>query len=288
MVKTQVNIFPYTYRLSGIENTASILAKKFSSKNVKDNPIPYSDTCSLIFIVDQYKNDFLYGKFVRFRRDIPNVLDMYTGEVTGLSMDKNKGIIEESHFLMNVKAGIIFAQYNFHALRMFSTPAKFYFDTLFGTDDNSFEPIDNIDTYNDFKKEQKLQKFELGITKANYRKLEKKFNLSALDVFGSIADDEESMLVVEVRRSRKKDSSLNTKQIFELTDGLLRTNKEDIRVLRAESKNEAYNLLKGNLLSYFIEVDFDNRTIYSQQIYNETKKLYDDKITGLRATISKN
>jgi len=278
-----VRIFPYQYRLSGTKNSVSNLQSIFNIKNIASNVIQYSQNISHLLAVEKTKGNFMFGKFMKLRRDAPYIISRIDGTERPIDLDKDEDIEETSHFIWNVKERIIFAEYNHFAIRGFSTPLKLYLDNRFGVNDNIVWPIWDVDTYQKFVNAKTgVKTFKLGVAQLNLDVIERVLDLSISGVLG-ITPDEKNCIKITITKGRGKEF-LSKNKIVKVVDNL-KTKEGALDTLWIEDEEAAYDLVKNSLLYYYAYVGRIGRYINKDEFYGKAFDIFKGSIDEIKRSV---
>lgn len=275
----EVKIYPYQCKLEKTLSTSNFWEDKFHRDEVAQNIVEYNPDTFLVIVVDEISNNFVFGRFLKLRSDTVGIINRRDGSERKIELLDEENIREQSHFIVNTEDGLIFAEYNFQAIRHFSTPLSYYLNKLFDTKNNEVQPLPDSTTFTKLKGEEELNVFKLRVAQENLDYLEKKFNLSTARVLLDIAQDKETTFEIVIKKSRKKGSHLNKDKVLELSEKLKTANVEKLAV---ESEDIFYDLINNNLISFRIIVKTNGRLIDSDDFYFKARNLYDRQIDKLK------
>ncbi|MDD1777477.1 MAG: hypothetical protein LUQ65_04855 [Candidatus Helarchaeota archaeon] len=269
-----------------MKNDVNTLKHIFAIKNVKANIVTFSDDYPLLLIIDQSENDFVFGRFIRLRKTSPPILDLDTATEREIELKISENLAEMSHFVWNVKDKVMFAEYNFHAIRNFGGPLTNYLNHKFNTTKNKVTPMEDFDTYAKFKRDGKpIKTFRLGITQDKLKAFEKRCNISPLITLLKFSADKAGIYEIIVRKDRSKDVQFNKGQVIEAVEHL--KSGDIISSLKVESQDAIYDLLNNNLLHFFVKLETEGKMISDRtQFYDMVKGLYVDNIDSVKENFS--
>jgi len=283
--RTKVRLFPYQYRLSGTENTIPNLISVFDVKNVLNNVITYYAHFSLLLIIDKAEGDFLFGRFLKLRKDAPLILDRMSGKEREIFLTKYEDIEEVSHFVCNVKDSLILAEYNFNAIRCFPTPLKAYLDKKFNVKDNIVIPVEDINTFKKFKDTRKgIKTFSLALAQNKIKELESVLNLSPIRTFFDLSQNNKTQYEITIRKSRGKEQFLDKNKVVMAIEHL-KDKQETLESLEIETEDVVYDLIKNNVLAYYIILEKTERTIDKEEFYKKVKEIYSSHAIEIKGFI---
>lgn len=285
MTRKTVRLFPYTCELSGTENSVDNIKNLFSRENAIEgrNIKKYYDDAYLVMIIEDAENNFLFGRFLKLRDAVPSVFNRSKGTERTIDILSEENIKEQSHFIWNVNDKIIFAEYNYQAIRHFTSPLKFYFDKMFDVNDNIITPIIDKDTFEKLKTESIIKSLKLKVTKDNVNKLEEKFGIK-LRTLVDLARDNRTIFEIIVKKSRVRESSLEKNKVIEISENLKQT-PADLETLQVQTKDTVYDLINNNLLYYFTNLEYSRSILDANEFYRKAKDIYIEKIDNIKAAI---
>ena len=282
----EVKIYPYHYILNGIENESQKIYERFKIENADKNLLEYIKDTYLVLFVDDVDGDFVFGRFFKLRSDSPSIFNRKSHEEKDIDLLDEENIKEESHFIMNTKDSIILAEYNFSAIRMFSSPMTTYLEELLRMKGSQVLPIEDLNAFANLKEEGDILSVFFRITQNSSKSLEEDFNFFALKSLLNLSEDEDTIYEIIIKKSRKKDGKLDKDKIVDMVDNLLKK-KAPIKDMRLETQDLVYDLIKGNLLFYRIDIETDGRNLKSQDFFNKAISLYHRHINKIRTMIKK-
>ncbi|MCK4797258.1 MAG: hypothetical protein KAT05_07735 [Spirochaetes bacterium] len=279
-----VKLHIYQYRLSGTDNTTSNLKDIFNIETITNNIIKYYVHFSLLLVFDRIDGDFLFGRFLKLRKDTPSILNRLSGSERNIELSIEEDIEEISHFICNVNDNIIIAEYNFQAIRHFSAPLKYYLDKIFDANDNLILPVEDKDTSTKFKKTPKgIKSFRIRVAQYKIKELEQSLKLSPLSTLLDLSKNNNTMYDIKVIKSRKKDEFLDRHEVLKTVENL--NGDGGIYTLEAETTDCVYDLINNNLIRYHITLDDGGRRINSEEFYEKVKELYLKYIRDIKESL---
>jgi len=279
-----IKIFPYKYDIEGIGNEPKLWEDKFSKDNVEDNTIEYSRDAFLLLVVDDVSNDFIFGRFLKLRNDVPLVINRKDGEERKIDILDDENIIEQSHFIINVKDNFLFAEYNFNGIRHFVKPFAYYLNKLFDVKNNDIKPLTDTNTFTKLQGEEEINSFRLSVAQENIGFLEEKFNLNLFQSLIDVAKDNETSFEIIIKKSRRKKSTLDKEKILKISKELT-DNKAPLQRLNIESEDVSYDLINNNLINYKVYVKLEGRGLNSNDFYFSVRNLYERQIEKIKQSI---
>jgi len=279
-----IKLFPYQYSIDGIENIPKNWENKFSKDNVEDNLIEYSRDAFLLLVVDDISNNFIFGRFLKLRNDVPLVINRKDGEERRIDLLDEENIIEQSHFIMNVQDNFLFAEYNFNAIRHFVKPFSYYLNKLFEVKGNEINPLTDTNTFKKLQGEEELNSFRLSVAQENISFLEEKFNLNLFKSLVDVAKDNQTSFEIIIKKSRKKKATLDKEKILKISQELTE-NKAPLQRLSIESDDISYDLINNNLINYKVYVKMEGRGLNSNDFYFSVRNLYERQIDKIKSNL---
>jgi len=99
MASKRVKVYPYRVTVKNIEVDFFKFPEIFHRDRINDNiAVLYENDIPFLLIIDDIKSNFLRGKFMHLRKDIPPILNLETCRDEFLSLPQNKFLQEISHF----------------------------------------------------------------------------------------------------------------------------------------------------------------------------------------------
>jgi len=282
----EVKIYPYRCSIKNEDIKISNFPEIFKIENANNNVVEYTSDTYLVLVIDEIYDGFVFGRFFKLRDDSPTIFNRKEGKEKDIELLSEENIKEESHFILNVKDCIIFAEYNFSAIRMFSYPLSYYLNEKFKLNDCTVEAIEDKDTFNNLKTEEEILSLTLGFAQDSTKTLEEKYNMPAWKGLLDIGQDNESFFEVTVKRCRKKDSRLNKDKVIDMVGNLVK-NKAPIDSIKVETQDIVYDLVKNNLLFYYLNIKRDGRKLNRDDFNHKTLTLYKKYIETIKKNLKK-
>ena len=134
-----------------------------------------------LLVVDKEKNGFIFGRFIRLRKEAPPILDKRDKTEDDFELTINRYLEEISHFIWHLNDGLMFCQYNHYGIRHFPTSLNPYFNIRWKNEftlrDDVILPIDNPDTFEEFRNDKSaMLTFKVRIAKKDVVLEEKERN----------------------------------------------------------------------------------------------------------------
>jgi len=268
MPTKRVKVFACRATFSQLRNYLN-LAEIFKISNLDTNWIELElasgDTPHLL-IADKKENGFIFGRFIRLRKDAPPILDKKSKSEEDFELTITRYLEEISHFIWHLNDGLMFCQYNHYGIRHFPTSLNPYFNIRWKDDftlrDDVILPIENPDTFEEFKRDKSaMLTFKVRIAKKDVLLEEKERNKGWTGVlkspfgwgtFYNLVDGDESCYEIVVRKGRRKAGKVNKKKAVEAVEHL-KSGDSEVHI-SAETQDASYDLIEGNLFNYKIYV----------------------------------
>jgi len=279
----KVVVYVYSYKLDSNFNSAQNFKPNFDIKKAKDNTVKYGD-CFLLLVVDRLVGNFIYARLLKLRKDSPDIIKLSNGSERSIDLLDDENIKETSHFIMNIKDNVIFGEYNHFSIRHFRYPLAYYFDEIFDLEDSEVTPLRDNDTFKNMEKDKEFKSISVRIAQSSLSKKEEEVGIPVIGALKELSSSKESVIDISFSKGRKKDSELNKEKVTELAK-TLKTNREDLQVLKIESLNATYDILNNNLLFYTCEVGIYNRNVDKDSFYNEVEDVYKERIDYVRTCV---
>jgi hypothetical protein len=220
-----------------------------------------------LLIVDEEENSFIFGRFIRLRKDAPPILDKQFKTEDDFELTITSYLEEISHFIWNLETGLMFCQYNHYGIRHFPTSLNPYFNVRWKGDfkfrDDVILPIENPNTFEEFKKDKSaMLTFKVRIAKKDVALEEKERNKGwngllksafGWGTFYNLNEGDESCYEIVIRKGRRQTGEVNKGKVVEAVEHL---KSGDVKVrVSAETHDASYDLIEGNLFNYKIYVE---------------------------------
>lgn len=281
-----VKIYPYFCDIEIPTKKVEDFPEVFKIENAEENVVEYISDTYLVLVVDDVRNGIMCGRFFKLRDDSPSIFNRVEGVERDIELLSEENVKEESHFVWHINDKIMFAEYNFKAIRMFSSPLSYYLNEKFGVEDCKITPIEDKHTFTHLKKEEEILSLNLKLTQDSTKTLEEEYNLPAWKGLLEIGKDNETIFEVSVKRCRKKDSQLNKEKVISFVSKLVE-NKAPIESVKVEAQDIVYDLIKNNLLFYFVKVNKDGRNLDKEKFYTRAISLYNKHINSIKENLKK-
>lgn len=154
---------------------------------------------------------------------------------------------------------------------MFSSPMTTYLEEILKTKGSKVLPIEDLNNFENLKKEEDILSVFFRITQNSSKSLEETYNLFALKSLLNLSTDTDTIYEVSIKKARKKDSKLNKDEIIEMVGNLI----------------DKYDLTKGNFLFYRMDIETDGRNLKSSDFFNKAILLYKRQIVKIREMVRK-
>ena len=278
----RVRLFPYQFKIPEGYDKQEIFVKRFDIQNVRQNLMPYVFH-SLVLVVDQEFGSFVCGRFLKLRRDTPAILNTTNGSERDISLLDNENIEEISHFIMNFKDNIILAEYNYQAIRHFSTPLAKYLEFIFKLDSVYIDVIPNIDTFKSMQSEKDFKSIRIKVAQSSLKRKENEVGISILGALKELALGGQTIIDIKISKGRGIDTDLPRKKVISYANDL----KEniDLKILEIESSNASYDILNNNLLSYSCLVTERGKRVDRASFFKQAVILYDERIKFIKSCL---
>ena len=281
-----IKIFPYKCDLNLSEKSIKEFSEIFKIENSESNVIEYISDTYLVLVIDDIYDGFMFGRFFKLRDDSPTIFNRKEGKEKDIELLSEENIKEESHFIWNIQDCIIFAEFNFNAIRMFSSPLSYYLNEKFNVNDCKIKPIEDKNTFNNLKKEEEIYSLILRTAQESSKTLQEKYDLPDWKILSEIGEDNETIFEVIVKRSRKKDSKLDKDKVISIVGNLIE-NKAPIESVKVETQDLVYDLIKNNLLFYYIKIKKDGRKLNNDDFNFKVLSLYKKHISTIKNNLKK-
>lgn len=283
-IDKEVKIFPYKCDITPPDNKIEDFKELFKIENSDTNVIEYMSGIYLVLVIDECYDGFMFGRLFKLRDDSPTIFNKKEGKEREIDLLSEENIKEESHFIWNIKDSIIFAEYNFSAIRMFSSPLSGYLNEKFNIDDCKVVPIQDKNTFTNLKKEEIIYSLNMKIAQDKSKSLQDQYNLPDWKILFDIGEDNETFFEVSVKRSRKKDSKLDKDKVINIVGNLIEK-KAQVDSIKVETQDIVYDLIKNNLVFYYINVKKEGRNLDKTDFNFKTLSLYKKHIDTIKSNL---
>jgi len=243
---------------------------------------------------DNDTNDFLFGRLIRLRKEVPRILNLATQEERIEILEESENLEEISHFVWNLNENLLLAEYNYYAVRNFSAPLTAYLTTIINkhkeilTSDFKPELKVEINSILDPKVFEKLKKDKSRVTKIQLSLAEPKvsyidnaLNQEPADMLRRRAietiEGESYHFNFALSSGHGKGKGIfNTPKLINFAETSLKDNKDIIKGMRIETETSAYDLIRHSL--YYIEsFEMDGKIISDSSLfYNKAVDIYNE------------
>ena len=240
MPTKELNVFVYTSKIPQGNSTAQYLKTRFNKSQIIQNIIPYGND-SLLLIVDKISNNLTFARFLKLRDDAPGIINKMTRRERNMRLKTGDLIKEESHFLWNPVEGLIFGEYNYHAIRHFSFPLTDYLKQILSSNDIEIRPVADPTTFNRMKNDTELREIIVSIGQESLTNREQSKGASILGSLRGTSNNDESVIKISISKGKKKGNKLNKDKIIEISENLL-SRKGDLYTLKVIGEESKYDL----------------------------------------------
>lgn len=280
----RVKLYPYRYKLDGIENDPKTLLERFSPKDIHENLIKLGEN-SLVLVIDSMKGKSVYGQFLKLRSDAPKIINKITGKINNMTLKDDEDVLEQTLFIMNTEDRIILGQYNFHGIRYFVNPLIYYLNNILGVNENSINLISDLDTYKHMKDSGTIKKFTVGVAKEKMKALEKLgLGLSTLSVLMDIGAGKSTEFEITIKRTRRKNSGVDFDKAIDIINKM-RKQKGELTTLNVATEDAKYDLLNNNFMYYTLDLPLKGRSLDIKEFYERVQNFYADNRANLLSTV---
>jgi hypothetical protein len=220
-----------------------------------------------LLVVDKEKRGFVFGRFIRLRKEAPPILDTQSKTEEDFELTITRYLEEISHFIWHLNDGLMLCQYNHYGIRHFPTSLNPYFNMRWKDDftfrDDVILPIDNPETFEEFKRDKSaVLAFKVRIAKKDVVLEERERNKGWRGVLNSIfgwgtfynlVDGDESCYEIVVRKGRWKTGEVKKGKVVEAVEQL-KSGDREVHI-SAETQDACYDLIEGNLFNYKMTVE---------------------------------
>ena len=322
MVLREVKVYPYEVSITlrkkrkkkKIDLDKALDVNKFKDyfklDNLGSNIVPIDDVRFLL-IVDSSDNgnndeqkadtennqEFIFGRFIRLRKEAPRIVDLEERKEKPFKLLDSENLEEISHFVWGVQDNLLFAEYNYYAVRNFSAPLARYLRVILDKhkeivkDEFKLKLMIEINSILDPKVFDKLkndqtaiERVQLSIAEPQLKYTEQAYDLEPAEVVARMTDTlkgEGYWFNCALSRGKGK-GFFDKKEILKLIDYLLRKKEENVlKSLHIETETAAYDLIRG-LVYYPLECEMDGKVISeSSDFYGQVVGLYREKYEEL-------
>jgi hypothetical protein len=153
MVSKKIRL--HAYQIAQFPYAVSQLKEQFALKGtrqqiadrIKQNSQQISESAYIMVLEGRTEapSDFVCGRFVKFREtNLPLIIDKTTALERIIELGENDSVEEVSHFIWNLKHGILFGQYNFYGVRYFTYRLEEYLNNIFSKTEIDVSAVPNV------------------------------------------------------------------------------------------------------------------------------------------------
>jgi len=278
----RVKIYPYFCEMPDNRIKINNFPKIFKITNASKNVLPHSFDTHLVLVIDETHDGFMFGRFFKLRGDAPMIFNKRRGNEREIPLLPDDEIKEESLFVWNMSDGVIFAEYNFNAIRTFGGPLSSYLNSKFGVRGCTVTPIFNADAFDSLKKEDEIFSMCIKFAQEKTRILEKRFGWPSLKVFSEITKGNRTYLKVTI--AGRRGNVLNKNEVIDFAKDWIEK-EAPVDSIRVEASEAVYDLIGDTVLSYPLLVRKHGRKLDKKDFNGKACALYNNKIETIKATI---
>jgi hypothetical protein len=263
-----VKVYPYQVTVKNTDVDFSKFTEVFQRDSVNDNIVPlYEDETPFLLIIDGIKGNFLRGKFMHLRKDAPPILNLETHKDEPFHLEDFECLEEISHFIWNLKDHVLFAESNYYAIRYFTTQFEDYlngiYEKRFGEGDIAeFQLIPDCNTVKRFTEDPSPRiGFKIGVASARINIIDEQQKLSLTQFGRTLVEDNDFYLTYSISagRGKKKKPRFLQKKVDEQVK--TRLSDESTKLLKVQTENAIYDLLKNDKIIYTMECEVEGNMI---------------------------
>jgi hypothetical protein len=290
MASKKVKVYPYQVTVKNTDVDFSKFTEVFQRDSVNDNIVKlYEDETPFLLIIDGVKGNFLRGKFMHLRKNAPPVLNLETHKDKPFHLEDYECLEEISHFIWNLRDQVLFAESNYYAIRYFTTQLQDYLNEIYENrfainDVAEFQLIPDCNTIKRFTEDPSPRiGFKVGVAAARINVIDEQHDLSMTKFAKSLVADNDFYLTYSISAGRGKKKKLNLlrKKVDEQI--LTRVSDESTRLLKVETENAIYDLLRNDKVVYSLECEVEGNMIEdANAFYDKAIKRYGEEISILK------
>jgi hypothetical protein len=278
-----IKIFPYR-----IDNplSHSILYYKehFKKSHISRNQIEFGSRYWLVLLVDDIiDNEYLACRLFKLRKYIPTAINTRTGAERSLEIFPDEEVIETSHFIWDFDDGVIISEYNHDGARHLSTPLNYYLNKIFeltgeGAPENavpfSTAPLRNPNTRRLLEQDEGVKSFTVLVQDTDIPTFERENHVDIIGLLRALSSDRHGYIEITIKPLHRK--RLDKAAVLRAADRLIEGDK--INGLHIEGESAKYDLLNNNLMSSYVNVNYDEerKVVDSDEFYTAVKTYYQD------------
>ena len=275
-------------------------------KNLVDNAITLGegeDAAQYLLIVDKKDGNFLCGRFVRLSDLAPRKLNWNTKREREVALRKGENLENISHFIWNVKDRVMFGEYNYHAIRIFTSKLTEYLNELFRRrwgleilaevppkyDEDALRRLaSDLE-----KKHAKINRIDFRVVQENQRTLERHFRSNRRRRFRHwFGGSGRSISNVLTRGKKGYEHYLSISITSHWNEGVFDDGEvlkfaewakhdEDTKGMKVTAGENVYDIIKGDYLRFPIKCQTSRGNLSSNTFYTGAKAAYNKEIGAI-------
>lgn len=278
--KKVINIYPYKILSKRDLNTYSFNSI-FSKENIEKNIKQYGEDYLLI-ITDKLDKNLFFGRFLKLKTDKPDILNTKNKTEHELNLGPNEEIKYDSHFILDLKNSLIFAEYNQSGVRHFPRPLEEYFKLIF-SEEFEVQPIPTKNTLELVNKDDKIKSITIKLAKTS---LSFKENEIGIPILRSIEHFSEGDLEIEVIISKKgRKGKIKPDELVKAIKKHLQKSENDkedsLDILKVYSAEAVYDVLNDIFRSWRITIEYENKEQLNSKIWEELERIYSNNLNEI-------
>ena len=272
-----VRIFSYLVKIPKDNNFPDNFYAKFKLDEIEKNVQLWSDTYSLVLVLDKPDSYGINGRFIKLRSDAPQKIGLLKKVEQDIELNsQEKEYIEEvTNFVWFYNKDKILGEYNHFAMRVFHSTLNYYIRNKMGFSEDEFkieaEPISDL--FAKIKKDEYIGTVEIKLKSESIHSMEGR-GLGISSKLKSLSDDPKAIITLGIEKPKgksKQKAPLQKNGVISFIEAIL-PEKENIDEILIETESGTFDLLRGALVSEKLVVEYTNRRINRRSFYKVVRE----------------
>ncbi len=268
----------FLYKLAMDDSLPSNFEDSFSKSRIKDNikeiELSKDDKRTYLLVVDKKEANYIYGYFFQLRDDLSrSILDLSSGEITLEKLEKDKSIIEKSHFVLDLSRKLFLGEFNQNGIRYFR-PLENYLNDRLGREDIQVELVLNKEAYS--VNESKVKSIFVRISRPKLALYSDMFGLTIPEtITNSAPKKNDNGFYIEIKISSGNRKTLQkdfVNRIMERFEGIRDPNAVKRLQIKETDHDIPYELVGEKKLRRKIELEGKSK----EEIFSDIVTVYED------------
>lgn len=288
MAKKKKTITVYPHRiLSQKDLDLYSFSNVFSKQNIDKNIKQYGEDYLLIVTDESTDNNLFFGRFLKLKTDKPDILNIQDKTEHELDLEPNEEIKYDSHFILDLKNRLLFAEYNHSGIRHFPRPLEEYFNAIF-SEKFEVQPIPSKNTLELINKDNKIKSISIKLAKAKLSFIENNIGIPILKSIYHFSDGDLE-IGITISKKGKKGIFKPGKLIDIIKDysKKVENEKEDpLDVLKVYSDEAVYDVLSGIFRAWRVTLEYEDKKELNSKIWGKLKTVYQDNLNEMLSQLT--